>query len=73
MPVPPLSGGTLLPLADGTTVVVSDPERDQLYVIDESVGAVRVTVPLRASDEPGRLAEDGSGASMSCYDAGARS
>ena len=61
VPVPPLSGGTLLLLADGTTVVISDPERDQLYVVDESVGAVRATVPLRASDEPGRLAEDGAG------------
>ena len=29
-PVPPLSGGTLLALADGTTVAASDPERDQV-------------------------------------------
>ena len=33
-PVPPLSGGTLLALADGTTVAASDPERDQVNLVD---------------------------------------
>jgi hypothetical protein len=60
-PVPPLSGGTLLALADGTTLVASDPERDQLYVIDTGRDVLRATVPLEPGDEPGRLVEDGAG------------
>jgi mono/diheme cytochrome c family protein len=57
-PVPPLSGGTLLVLADGTTLVASDPDRDRLYVFDADKGALRSTVPLQAGDEPGRVIED---------------
>jgi len=57
-PVPPLSGGTLLALTDGSTLVVSDPDRDRLYVVDAQAFVVRSTVALNARDEPGRLVED---------------
>src|SRR4051794_20451409 len=59
--VPPLTGGTLLALSDGTTAVASDPDRDQVYIVDLSTNAVRATVALQAGDEPGRLVEDGAG------------
>ena len=58
-PVPALSGGTLLALADGT-LAASDPERDQMYLVDASARTVR-TVTLAAGDEPGRLVEDAAG------------
>jgi len=60
-PVPPLSGGTLLALANGIVAVVSDPERDQVYVVDLGTQAVRATITLQAGDEPGRLVEDDAG------------
>ncbi|HVY46977.1 MAG TPA: hypothetical protein VHB21_13915, partial [Minicystis sp.] len=34
---PPISGGTLIVLADGNTAVAADPDRDVVYVVD--VGA----------------------------------
>jgi len=60
-PVPPLSGGTLLPLADGSAVAVSDPERDRVYLVGAQPFALRATVVLDARDEPGRLVEDAQG------------
>ena len=60
-PVPPLSGGTLLALADGTTVAASDPDRDQVYLVDTTAGAVRTIVALQPGDEPGRLVQDAAG------------
>lgn len=59
--VPPLSGGTLLALADGSTVVASDPERDRVYVVDAHALTLRAALELTPGDEPGRLAEDGVG------------
>ncbi|MEP7049334.1 MAG: c-type cytochrome [Pseudomonadota bacterium] len=59
--VPPLSGGTLIALADGRTLVASDPDRDRVYVFDASASAVSATVSLQAGDEPGRLVEDAAG------------
>jgi hypothetical protein len=58
--VAPISGGTLLVTADGKTAVASDPDRDQVYLVDVSTKAVRATV-LQPGDEPGRLVEDGAG------------
>jgi hypothetical protein len=58
-PVPPLSGGTLLALADGSAAA-ADPERDQVYLVDLDHSTVR-TVALQAGDEPGRLVEDAAG------------
>ena len=59
--VPPLTGGTLLVLADGQTAVAADPERDQVYVVDLGRNTVRATLTLQAGDEPGRLVEDATG------------
>jgi hypothetical protein len=59
-PVPALSGGTLLILADGSAAVASDPERDQLSVVDLSTNAARA-VPLQSGDEPGRAIQDAAG------------
>lgn len=59
-PVPPISGGTLALLADGNTAVASDPDRDQVYVVDLKAGTARVAV-LQPGDEPGRVVEDGAG------------
>ncbi len=58
---PPISGGTLLMSQDGTTALVSDPDRDAIYVVDVTGMTVRSTIALKAGDEPGRLAEDGEG------------
>ncbi|HEY2730837.1 MAG TPA: cytochrome c [Polyangia bacterium] len=60
-PVPPLSGGTLLTLVDGTTAVATDPDRDQVYFVDLTSNTVRATTALTAGDEPGRVIEDDAG------------
>ncbi|MGA3122465.1 MAG: hypothetical protein ABSF69_17005 [Polyangiaceae bacterium] len=52
---PPISGGTLLVLADGVTAIVSDPDRDAVYVVDTATATVTATVALQAGDEPGAL------------------
>jgi outer membrane protein assembly factor BamB len=57
----PISGGTLLTLADGVTVMASDPDRDQVYVVDLSTNNLRATIKLQAGDEPGRLVQDAAG------------
>lgn len=46
---------------DGTTALVSDPDRDAIYVVDVTAMTVRSTIALKAGDEPGRIAEDGEG------------
>ncbi|HEY4186930.1 MAG TPA: c-type cytochrome [Polyangia bacterium] len=61
VPPPPISGGTLIVLADGVTAVASDPDRDRIYVVDISTHQVKSTIALDAHDEPGRLVQDGSG------------
>jgi len=58
---PPISGGTLLVRDNATSAVASDPDRDQLYVVDLTNQKLTATIPLTAGDEPGRLIEDGSG------------
>jgi mono/diheme cytochrome c family protein len=57
----PISGGTLLMLADGVTVVASDPDRDQVYVVDLTTNKLRAVIKLQAGDEPGRLVQDAAG------------
>jgi hypothetical protein len=59
-PVLPISGGTLLITADGSTAVAADPERDQVYLVDLASKAVRTTA-LKPGDEPGRVVEDAAG------------
>jgi hypothetical protein len=61
VPPPPISGGTLIVLADGHTAVAADPDRDAVYVVDASAAKLLATVRLQAGDEPGRLIEDGAG------------
>ena len=59
---PPVSGGTLRVLADGVTAVASDPDRDQIYIVDLEAGRLaRPPITLSAGDEPGRLIEDAAG------------
>ncbi len=58
---PPISGGTLLVLADGNTAVASDPDRDLVYVVDTAAKSLLSTVTLTPGDEPGRLVADGAG------------
>jgi mono/diheme cytochrome c family protein len=57
----PVSGGTLLVLADGRTAAASDADRDQVYLVDLGAGRLRGAVTLNMSDEPGRLVEDAAG------------
>ncbi|MGZ3454643.1 MAG: c-type cytochrome [Polyangiales bacterium] len=59
---PPISGGTLIVLADAKTAVASDPDRDRVYIVD--TGATTPApkeIVLQEGDEPGRLIEDGHG------------
>jgi len=58
---PPISGGTLIVMKNGTSAVVSDPDRDAIYVVDLAAQNVAHTIALNAGDEPGRLVEDGAG------------
>jgi hypothetical protein len=60
-PPPAVSGGTLRVLANGTTAVAADPDRDTVYVVDLATRTVTATVALTAGDEPGRVIEDGAG------------
>jgi hypothetical protein len=57
----PISGGTLLILADGHTVAASDADRDLVYIVDLISGQVGSTVALQTGDEPGRLVQDAAG------------
>ncbi len=57
-PPPPLTGGTLLVLQDGTHAIAADPDRDAVYVIDLATHAVAGTVHLSPGDEPQRAVED---------------
>ncbi len=58
---PPISGGTLILLADGKTAVAADSDRDRVSIVDIVGKKVLHTVKLEKHDEPGRLVEDGSG------------
>jgi hypothetical protein len=61
VPPPPISGGTLIVTKDGTHAVLSDPDRDAIYVVDLAARSVAYTIALNVGDEPGRLVEDGAG------------
>jgi cytochrome c553 len=56
----PVVGGTLLVTQDGQTIVVSDPERDSVFLVSSATRTV-TPVPLQAGDEPGRIAEGPNG------------
>lgn len=55
-PTPPISGGTLAVGANGKAVI-SDPDRDQIYVVDLAAAHVE-TLTLNRADEPGRVVID---------------
>jgi len=59
-PPPTISGGTLLALNEGGSVVVADSDRDRLLIVDLTSSDVR-QIPLAAGAEPGRLVEDAAG------------
>lgn len=56
----PITGGNLYVARDQAHIVVADPDRDQLYVVDVHAGTAQA-VPLALNDEPGRIIEDGAG------------
>ncbi len=60
-PPPPISGGTLFVSTSGRWAAVSDPDRDQLLIVNLDDAKVTAQIALEAGDEPGRLLEDGSG------------
>lgn len=53
--IAPIAGGTLLVTADGHAIA-SDPDRDQVHVVDLATRAV-ASVALKEGDEPGRVVE----------------
>jgi hypothetical protein len=58
---PPISGGTLLVLSEGGRAVVSDSDRDRVFIVSLSSLVVEVSFPLEDGAEPGRLVEDADG------------
>jgi len=60
-PPPAISGGTLAVLANGITAVVSDPDRDHIYIADLSSATKTADIALQPHDEPGRIIEDAAG------------
>jgi mono/diheme cytochrome c family protein len=57
-PPPPISGGTLAALRDGSTAVAADPDRDRIFVVDYAREELLAELPVLAGDEPGRVIED---------------
>ena len=61
---PPLGGGGLVVSRDGTRAVVSDADRDRLFVVklgESSTLGLEAEVPLEVGDEPARAVEDARG------------
>lgn len=57
----PLLGGTVTTAGGGDFAVVSDPERDLVYVIDAKAGRLHGTVRLPTGSQPTRGVEDANG------------
>jgi hypothetical protein len=57
----PITGGTMILTHDGKSLVVADPDRDQIVTVDLAGARVTSAVALQAGDQPGRLVEDGAG------------
>lgn len=60
-PTPPLSGGTLLVLANGKTAIAADADNDAIHVADLTSERALGHIALDAGDEPGRSVEDARG------------
>jgi hypothetical protein len=58
---PPIAGGTLAIVAQGHWAAVSDPDHDQVVVVDLDSMTIVSTIALLHGDDPGRLVEDGGG------------
>jgi hypothetical protein len=58
---PPIAGGTLAIVGQGQRAAVSDPDHDQVFVVDLASMTIVSTIALLRGDEPGRLIEDGEG------------
>jgi Cytochrome c len=58
---PPIAGGTLAIVGQGHRAAVSDPDHDQVVVVDLDTMTITSTIALSRGDEPGRLVEDGEG------------
>jgi DNA-binding beta-propeller fold protein YncE/mono/diheme cytochrome c family protein len=61
VPPPPINGGTLAIAPDGHTVIAADTDRDVVWIVDANAETLKATVQLKAGDQPGRVAVDGSG------------
>src|SRR6185369_17236685 len=63
--LPPLSGGTLLITQGDAFAVLSDPDRDRVFVISGTAlsggGGNHRAVALNPGDQPGRIVEDAAG------------
>jgi len=57
----PVSGGTLLVMKGDQTAIVSDPDRDQVLVVDLERAVLLHTLALDLDAEPGRAADDADG------------
>ncbi len=60
-PPPPILGGTLLVTRDGATALISDPDRDAIYVVDLRSHTLRTTLRLDPGSTPWRLVEGSDG------------
>jgi hypothetical protein len=60
-PPPPVSGGTLAVISHSHFAALSDPDHDQIVMVDLDAVHLATVVPLQKGDEPGRLVEDGAG------------
>jgi hypothetical protein len=56
----PVSGGTLA-LLSGHRAAVSDPDHQQIFIVDLDALRIAATVSLHDGDQPGRIAEDAAG------------
>src|SRR5262249_28163703 len=57
----PITGGTMTVTRDGNRVVVADPDRDRVSIVDLTTERVIDSVELDAGAAPGRAIEDGAG------------
>ncbi|MGC4095422.1 MAG: cytochrome c [Polyangiaceae bacterium] len=58
---PAVTGGTLLALSDGRRALVTDPDRDRIWLVDYLNDQVQSPVVLEAGAMPSRAVEDKSG------------
>jgi mono/diheme cytochrome c family protein len=57
----PISGGTMTVTRDGGRVIVADPDRDRVYIVDLTTERLAEVIELAPGSEPGRVIEDDAG------------